>query len=293
MITRRSLSLLVLALALLAPATASADKAKPKSSTPKLLITLTDGAMNRTISPKVTTTFAPPKGTTAAKACKGKVTASVPVGTKTVKKKKKPVFVTKQSSLKNVGGVCTTTAALKLSELFLGKTLKFSATFKGNSAVKKFTKSSKFLLVVATPSSATPVAPPTPTGFVPTPGPWKIIPTDAGTGVTWAMTTGANGGVPSIQRFGSLSIKCEGSTPTIDVDLSMAQFDTPFSIDKTDVTATDEWSSGAEHTTTTFKFHFDSVGRATGTFRVVGAVGGFQNCDSTTIPIDLTPGEFA
>jgi hypothetical protein len=305
MITRRSLTLLVLALALLAPATAHADKAKPKSSTPKMFITLTDGAMNKTIKPTIKLTFDPPKGTTAATACKGKIKISAPIGKKIVKKKPKTLFAHNVAQITKADGVCTATSTLRIPAAFLGTKLKFTAVFKGNDAVKKFSKSSKFLLVVAQPVTP-PVVPPPAAGFVPTLGPWKIRQTPLGSGLSWSMIVGGDRSVPAIQRFGTVTMTCEGSVATIGVDQTKAPFDTPFAITTTDVTVTDEWAgpgSTPEHIRTTFKFQFDSAGHATGSFRMVGALYGlnsagnaqilYPNCDSGTLPIDLVPGEFS
>jgi hypothetical protein len=303
MITRRSFTFIALALALATlPAAAHADKAKPKSSVPKVLILLTDGAENKTITPTVQTTFTPPKGTTAATACKGKVTASVPIGKKTVKKKKKTIYKTKKSSLKNVAGICTATSALKISDSFYGKTLKFSVKFPGNDAVKKFTKSSKFTLVSPPP----PPAPP----FVPTTGPWTIsqVP-GAANSQSWTFTMGAGGAVPSIRRLSDLTVACTGGSVTLRASApEQGAFDTPFAITTSDVTATDHYTDtatggGTADATSTFTLHFDSAGHATGTFRLAGTLVGpqpalaasvvYAGCDTGPINIDLTPGRSA
>jgi hypothetical protein len=303
MITRRSLTFLVLALALVAPVTAHADKAKPKSSGPKILITMTDGAQNKLISPTVTTTFAPPKGTTAAAACKGKIAANAPLGKKIVKKRKITIYVTKKSSIKNVAGVCTATSVLKLPDAFLGKTLKFTVSFKGNDAVKKFTKSTKFLLAVPPV-----VVPPTP--FVPTSGPWTIRQSPfVSPAQSWAMTIGPGGTVASIKRFSDIDVSCNGAIVTLHgFPSDDAAFDSPFAITTADVTATDHFertssSSAASDATTTFSLHFDSAGHATGTFRLTGSLVGptgalvttvvYSGCDTGPINIELAPGEFA
>jgi hypothetical protein len=308
MITRRSLTFLVLALALFAPATAQAEtKPKPKSSGPKIFITLTDGGSNtKTVNPTVAVTFTPPKGTTVKTACKGKVTVSVPVGKKTVKvkgkTKKKTIYAKKTASIKSPLGVCTASPVVKVPIALLGKTLKFTATFKGNDAVKKFSKSSKFLLKYPDPPAPT---------FVPAPGAWIVqqnLP--AFNPQQWKFTIGADGVVAKIDRITNLSAICDGSkTVFLRTDENDAPFDTPFTIASPSIAASDDWVDptymGAEaKTASTFTLQFDSPSHATGTFRLTGkvayliALGAdtriiYNNCDTGLINIELKPGVFA
>lgn len=308
MTTRRSLTLLVLSLSLFAPATAQAEKTpKPKSSGPKIFITLTDGGSNtKTVNPTVSVTFAPPKGTTARAACKGKVTVSVPIGKKSVKvngkKKKKTIYAKKTASIKSPLGVCTASPIVKVPIALYGKTLKFTATFKGNDAVKKFSKSSKFLVKYPDPP-----APP----FVPTAGAWIIqqnLP--AFNPQNWKFTIGADGVVARIDRLTNLSAICDGPTTVfLRTDENDAPFDTPFTIASPNITASDDWIDptymGAEaKTTSRFTLQFDSPNHATGTFRLTGKVAYlvglgadsrivYNNCDTGAINIELKPGFFA
>lgn len=299
MTSRRTLTFIVLALALIAPAAASADK-KPVRTTPKIYILLTDGATNKTVSPSIQTSFSPPKGTTTAKACKGKVTVSAPIGKKTVKKKKKTIYATKKSALKTRLGVCTATSFLPLPASFYGKTVKFTARFPGNEVVKKFKKSSVFTVVTPPPPPA-PAAP-----FNPTSGPWIVRQTpNIGSGnLSWAMTVGADGTASGLNRFAGISLTCTGGNE-VSLEMNEAPFDSPFKIAKTDVTASDDWTdpdSSLSTVTSTFVLHFDSAGHATGTFRVTGSVyyatGAlvtntvYTGCDSGPINVELQPGQF-
>jgi hypothetical protein len=204
----RPLTLLVLAIALLAPAAALADKAKPKSSVPKLLLTLTDGATNsKTVKPTIKLTFDPPKGTTTATACKGKVSVSVPIGKKTVKKKTVAVLAAKSAAIKSVAGVCTATPTLTLPAALLGKTLKFTAVFKGNDAVAKFKKSASLKVVVATPSPApTPPAPPAPP--VIHSGIWAANLSTGDPTPSWQFEIKPDGSVSGISQASTYPVTC-------------------------------------------------------------------------------------
>ncbi|MGH2959908.1 MAG: hypothetical protein ACRDKE_09900, partial [Solirubrobacterales bacterium] len=178
MTTRRTLTFLILSIALLAPATAQADKPKPVRNVPKLFLTLTDGRVNsNNVSPTITTSFSPPKGTTAATACKGKVRVKAPIGNKAVKKKVVTVFAKQTASVKNVAGFCTAAATLKLPAALKDKTVKFKSVFAGNSAVQGFARVSK-LKVSVTPIPVAPLPTPPPTIHT---GKWSarlIIPGD-------------------------------------------------------------------------------------------------------------------
>ncbi|MBJ7354811.1 MAG: hypothetical protein JHC98_08305 [Thermoleophilaceae bacterium] len=295
MITRRTLTFLVLALALLAPATAHADKAKPKSSVPKLLLTLTDGAVNtKTVSPVIQTTFLPPAGTTAAAACKGKVTVSVPIGKKTVKKKKKTIFVAKKSVVRPAQGICTANTTLSLPGKLFGKTLKFTVRFPGNAAVKRFKRTSKLAVVLPPPPAPT---------LDPTKGAWiiKQIPTGPSS-QQWKFTVDPDGTVSKVDRLTAMATTCPGAPSGGPLSVDEAPFDTPFRISAPDVTATDNWTEGGQHADSVFRLHFDSPSHATGTFQLTGTLLGplpmldaatlYPGCDSGVINIELMPGVF-
>lgn len=299
MITRRTITFLVLALALAVPATALADKAKPKSSVPKLLLTLTDGAVNtKTVSPVIQTTFNPPSGTTAAKACKGKVTVSVPVGKKTVKKKKKTIFVAKSSFVRPAQGICTANTMLALPGKLFGQTLKFTVKFPGNDAVKRFKKSSKLAVVL-------PPKPPAPPSLDPTKGAWIIQQLPAGPGSQqWKFTVNPDGTVSTIDRLTNLVASCPGAPMGAPLNSALeAPFDTPFKIDAPSEVATDNWTEDLQHADSVFNLNFDTPSHATGTFRLTGTLYGpmsalavdtlYTNCDSGVINVELTPGVFS
>lgn len=207
MITRRTLVFLILSVALLAPATAQAQKPKPVRNVPKLFLTLTDGAANnKTVSPTITTSFSPPKGTTAATACKGKVLVKAPTGTKTVKKKKVTVFAKRTASVKNVAGICTSAATLKLPAALKDKTVKFKSVFEGNAAVRGFTKVSK-LKVSVTPAPAPTLPAPPPTIY---PGKWSAQLTISGPDPDprWQFEVKPDGSVAGITMTGSYPATC-------------------------------------------------------------------------------------
>lgn len=290
MITRRSLTLLIFVVALCIPASASGKASM------QLATKVVNGKYGKRVS--ATVTFPVPSKSTAAKACKGKVTFSVPIGKKTVKKKKKTLYSVKKSSLKTANGACAATADLKVPETLLGKTLKFTAAFEGNDAVKKFTKSSKFLVVVPAP-----VLPVLPT-LDPTKGPWTILQTNgSGSVQQWSFTINPDGTVTRVDRLTGLPTSCPGAVNGAPVSVTEAPFDTPFKIATPDVVAMDSWAEATQTADSVFKLHFDSPSHATGTFRLTGTLFGpmamleanqlYPDCDSGLINVELRPGTAA
>lgn len=249
----------------MAPAAAQADKAKPKSSVPKIAITLTDGAVNsKTVSPTITTTFAPPTGTSAASACKGKVTVSVQVGTKTVKKKKQPVFVSKKSPLRVAQGICTAVSVLGLPGPYYGKTVKFAVKFPGNDAVKKFSKTSRLLIVVPpkvvpppTPTVPTPT-PPAPSGpEVHTKGLWRAV-SNSDPSLYFEFTIDSDDFVHNIALSKPLTYTCPGH-PAGDDGVGYPAFT---AVENDLISYTNYLTQGQRAIDTTFYF---SLGETTGT----------------------------
>jgi hypothetical protein len=268
------------------------------------LILLTDGAQNGgKVSQTIQASFPVPKGLSSSAACKGKIAFSVPIGKKTVKKKKKTIYAKKRSALKLVGANCAATADLALPESLLGKTLKFTAVFKGSDAIKKFSKSSKHLVAVKLP-------PPAPAHlFDLQKGPWHISKTPFdGTPVQWSFTLNPDNTISSIRRLNDLSVPCPGGH--VDSVLSgppteEAFFDSPFKVVADDTTAVDTWtdSEGHETATSTFVLHFDSPTHATGTFKLEGTLYSHlatlnaddlvPGCSTGEITIDVGVGGFA
>jgi hypothetical protein len=286
MLTRRSLPLFLLLLALTVPA--AADAAGNARKAPKIFITLTDGAQNgKLINQPITAGFTVPTGVSSAAACKGKIRFSVPIGKKTVKKKKKTIYATKKASLKLVLGSCSATSTLKLPEALLGKTLKFTASFKGNDVIKKSSKSSKHL--VALPKPAPPVVP---SLFDLTKGPWSATQTPvSGSSLQWTFTINSDNTVNLFRRFAPLSVPCPGPHANAVLNGGVteeAAFDTPFKIVANDTTATDTWSNGdGEQATSTFVIHFDGPTHATGTFKLEGTL---RAPSTVLVPADLVVG---
>lgn len=292
---RRALPLFVLALALIAPAQAAA-KARP--AVPKLIIVVTDGDQNTgKVSSTVQATFSPPKGKTAAAACTGKIAFKAPIGKKTVKKRGKKIVKTiyakKSGPLSAPLGVCTASAALGLPSALVGKTVKFTASFAGNRAVKPFVKSSRLTV----PAPAVPV----PTIDLQR-GAWTIV---SGTGMTqkqWAFTVAADGSVSSVQRFSALDVTCAGSM-VVSVGASSAPFNTPFQTGPVDIAPSDTETASGQNILQQLNIHFDSASHGTGTFRMTGTILGpvpalaattlYPGCDSGVLPIEVKPGLFA
>jgi hypothetical protein len=295
MTARRTLTFLVLALALLAPAAAYADK-KPVRTTPKIYILLTDGATNKTVSPSIQTSFSPPKGATTAKACKGNVTVSAPIGKKTVKKKKKTIYATKKSALKTRLGVCTATSFLPLPASFYGKTVKFTASFPGNDVVKKFKKSSTFKVVTPPLPQPAPTPPVLPNAltFTLAAGGWQFTSVATPT-LYWTTTMNAFGEFSYLQRKRYIAVSCPGHTARIlsSDPTEEAPFNVPFTPTTIDTTVTANWGvSYSEHVVSTFKLHFESPTKATGSFKIEGRLfsdGDFrEDCTTGEIPIVAT-----
>jgi hypothetical protein len=300
MITRRLLPLFLLLLALAVPA--AADAAGNTRKVPKIFITLTDGAQNgKLINQPITASFPLPKGVAASAACKGKVAFSVPIGKKLVKKKKKTIYATKKASLKLILGSCSATSTLKLPEALLGKTLKFTAAFKGNDAIKKFSKSSKHLVALPAPA-------PTPPAVKPlidlTKGPWTATQTPlSGASLQWTFTINPDNTVNSFYRSVALSVPCpsHGNATLNYLPIEEGAFQTPFKITANDMTATADWTgTGGEHSTSTFVLHFDSATHATGTFKLDGTLFApsvivapadlVPNCSTGEIPVEFSAG---
>lgn len=296
--------LLALLISTCVPVATHAEKAPARPKPPKVLITLTDGAQNggKLLVP-VTTSFAPPKGTTTAQACKGKIKLSAPIGKKTVKRKGKKVKVTllakKTARIKTVEGRCVATATLSLPVSLTGKKLKFTAKSKGNSAVKAFKKTAR--LVVSVP----PAQPsPPPARIDPVKGAWIASGKDAkGAMQQWTFTVLADGSVASIGRGTPLNVSCPGIPEGFNVALGKPLFDSPFSMTYVDTTASDNDAQDQQNIDQVFKFHFDGPSHATGSFQLTGSVRGpmpaldasvvYTGCDSGVIAIEARPGIFA
>jgi hypothetical protein len=215
---------LILSVALLAPAAAQAQGAKPVRNVPKLLLTLTDGAVNnKTVSPTITTTFVPPKGTTAAAACKGAVLVKAPIGKQTVKKKKLTIYAKKSASVKNVAGLCTSAATVKLPVTLKDKDVNFKAVFTGNSAVRGFAKSSK-LKTSVTAAPAVPTAP-APAIYA---GVWvaQLIIGGPDPDPRWQFEIKPDGSVSGITMTGIYTVTCQGGYADT---FAYASHPTPFS----------------------------------------------------------------
>lgn len=294
--------ILVVCLALIAPAAAQADKT-PKPKTPKIFITLTDGAMNKMkIDTPITATYAVPTGLTAAKACKGKVAFAAPTGKKSVRRKGKlvkiVVYAKKSGSIKTVDGKCAATATLSLPQSLLLKTVKFTASGKGNSVVKKFSKTSTLVVKLQRPAAVVP--PPNIT-----PGPWTV--TEQGGLRQWGFTIAADLTVTKrTGRYGDIEVPCPGPWAPRNLTytpVEEAPFDDPFKIVSSNDTALDNWvnpSNTQEHTTMTFKYNFDSPTTGTGSMQVGGtlmpsstfgaALMPVAGCLSAEIPVRLSYG---
>lgn len=305
--SRRSI-LLLLCFALAVPVAAASAADKPK--VPKILITLTDGAMNRgKIVVPVTATYAPPRGTTTAKACKGKVAFSAPIGKKTVKKHGKKVRVTvfakKTASIKTLASKCSATGSLSLPATLIDKTVKFTAGSKGNSAVKKFTKSSKLKVILKSTQPQ-----PIPPDLVD--GPWTITENYSGTPPRqWGFTIGADNSLSKrTARYGTINVHCPGHEDRV-IQYSPteeAPFDDVNVISANPFTATDTWTNPndtSEHATQTFELNFSSSTAGTGTFQIKGTfrvppaipaaviTDLVPGCASDVIPVHLEAGAAA
>jgi hypothetical protein len=306
MIIRRSLTLLVLALALLAPTTASAEN-KPTRSVPKLLITLTDGAMNKgVITPTVNASFALPAGVTASKGCKGKIEFKAQTGTKKVKKHGKtvsvPTFVRKNGTVHVPAAPaagCIASAALNLPDTLVGKKVKFTAGFKGNTAFKAATKTKSFAIVVLQ-------------GKVDKPAPLPVTPPKiyAGTWTAhlasgdplpeWQFVIKSDGAVDGITQSGGYSPTCaSGYDNPASVNLALSA---PWSFVGETAAIEFHFTTGSglnlQAINTDFTFSIDGTGSAgTGTFQASGTfmthlTGGFNpetaHCEFPSAPLTLT-----
>jgi hypothetical protein len=293
--------MLVLAfLSILVVPVGAAQAATPKKAAPKLAIAPT-ARVGDNISPTITVTFAPPSGTTSAKACAGKVTIKAAIGKKTVTKKGKKktvvVYSSKSASLKSVGGICTAVGAPKLKATTIGKSVAFTAEFSGNSAIKKFAKTTK-LAVTEPAAKITPPAGPTGSAIVLNTGDWSFL-SEAGTWFWYAKIEAANT-VTKLQRWNNNTISCPGH-PSIQIDgagnatgeeVKWNLF--PFSIAQNDFAITAGWGVGVESANLTLTLHIESAERMVGKFRIDGNFstdGGVYPCTSGDIPITATQGE--
>lgn len=301
MTVRRLFAPALLAMLLLAPTAQANTLAAPKlpvKVAPKITLTPVARAGNF-VRPQLAVGFALPAGVPQKKACKGKVAVTAVIGKKTVKKhgktKKVPVRATKRSPLKLVATGCMASGAVKLPVALIGKTVKFTALFKGNSAVKKFSKSSR--LLVTEPAPQVPEAP----RIDPVKGAWTALGKDSkNEWQQWTFTVNPDGSVSSINRLTLLNIACPGYPGSFTIATSVAPFDTPFSMTYVDTTASDGFQQDAQNINQTFKMYFDSPSHATGSFQMTGAIEGpqviavtttvYPGCDSGAIPLQFTAG---
>lgn len=144
-------------LALLAlPVTASAS-AKLKRVKPKVNIAAIS-SIGKSVQPVVLTKYAPPKHVSAKRACKGKVTAKVPLGKTTRRihgKRRKVTKYSKQSGqVTSVLGICTATMTPKVPLKYVGKKVSYRISFDGNKSISRFQKNTPF--TVKNPPSVIP-----------------------------------------------------------------------------------------------------------------------------------------
>lgn len=231
--TLRLISLaLVLTLTLGGVAEAAKKRKKPVKVRPAIALapTLVVGA---NVSPEATVTFKLAKSVKPKTACKGKVTVSAPIGKKKVKKtvrnkrgKKvrktvtKTVLSKKNAKLKAQSRTCTATAKLKLPATLAGKSLRVTAQFKGNKAVKKFkqTRSLKVTLVPfvpPVPPAPQPPAPqpPTPSGIPPQVGWWGAFVAGETQYAAFRFDVLADRLVSHIKTVNGVPITCDQENP--------------------------------------------------------------------------------
>lgn len=268
MILRRSV-LLALFLLVAAPVAAHADKT-PKPKPPKIFITLTDGAMNSTTtSPVVTAGFAPPSGTTAKKACKGKIALSAPIGSKSVTKKGKkvkvPVLAKKTVSLATVDGKCSASGPLKIPVAFIGLTIKITASFAGNAVVKQTKKTVK----VTVPKKADPPVITPPAAPLRKIGAWTATRSDGQPFPVWNFTIASDGSVHGIQQSGSYVATCTGGYEDV-AAVNLALTDTFFVTSDTVQPAFHFVNGSYNNVTTTFNFNFGAT-TGSGSFHADGS----------------------
>jgi hypothetical protein len=293
-----------LSILIVAPSAGALTSAAPKGAvkvTPRFQLG-TAAVKGSSISPTIAVTFAAPKAKTVSKSCKGQVVFTAPIGKRTVKKhgKKRKVtrYAKKRAQLKvveGIAGTCGASGAIKLPATLVGKKVKFTAAFKGNSAVKKFKKSARLTIQL-------PAAPPEPPTIDVVKGTWNALGTDSkGEWQHWRFTVNPDGSVSNIQRLTPLNVSCPGYSSGFKVAMARAPFDTPFSMTHVDTTAADNFQGGSENIDQTFKLHFDSVTHATGSFQLTGTVNGpvpaleaviaYPGCDTGVINLELNQGD--
>jgi hypothetical protein len=254
--TRTSITLLFLMLALVVPASAAA-------AGPMVNQTLEVG-------------FAVPSGVKPAKACKGAIAVSVPIGSKKVKKKKKTIFTTSKVTLAYTDGFCSATAILPVPQSLTGKTLKVTARFKGNSVIKRFKSISKVLIYAPTlpvPPLPQPPAPPAPPAPEPpqlhSKGYWEA--TIVGTGYPhFAFVIGDDQKVTTISQFNTTLFTCAASSTS--AYYNAGPFPKTFSVvdDKASVSTTTT-ASGGVTVQSSFNFNFGAK-TGTGTLVQTGSI---------------------
>jgi hypothetical protein len=254
--TRMLFTFLLLALALAVPASASADA-------PLINQTMEVG-------------FAVPKGAKPAKACTGALSINVPVGKKTVKKKRLTVFASKKVTLAYTDGFCSATAIVQVPASLVGQTLKVVTRFKGNSVIKKFKSTSKYVIYAPTlpvPPLPEPPAPPPPPAPEPpqlhSKGYWEA--TIVGTGYPhFAFVIGDDQKVTTINQFNTTLFTCAASSTS--AYYNAGPYPKSFSVvdDKASMSTTTT-ASGGVTVQSSFNFNFGAK-TGTGTLVQTGSI---------------------